>query len=109
MKVSHFLGSAYRPIFLSRFCTPVFGSGFDSVPDPVQVPGERMLNVATAVAPPRSEDSIVIRNHGYYKLRYNLDPRVAVCPEAFVRKVPDEGPYKIENMWTTDKFHSTML
>ena len=106
--ISKFLGSGFRTTFLTRFCHPEFNSGFDGVPPPVEVPGEAPLedgvsmNSSPAVEIPR-------RNRGYYRLRYNVDPRVAINPDAYVRKVDDEGPYTISNMWTTERFHISML
>ena len=109
LRVSKFLGSSYRSVFLTRYCVPEFGSGFAGVAPPTKIPGSRRLEVAHATVPSTSEQSDTIRNHGYYRLRYNLDPRIAVHPDAFIYDVPNEGPYHIENMWTTSRFHSSML
>lgn len=108
VKVSEILGVAFRPVFLSRYCVPDFQGDSDSGHMPKFIPGRLQLDGTAAEVPPANENSSK-RNRGFYRLRYNLEPRVAIDPDAFVRNIPNEGPFNIANMWTDARFHSSML
>ena len=110
--VSQLLGVGFKSRFLARFCIPVFGpavSGFDSAPRPQHVPASSVLRTA-------SEDSSVqvpVTGHessnGVYRLKYVLAPQIAVHPDAFVRSVPQDGPFPIQNLWSDRDFHHSIL
>ena len=111
VRVSQFLGTGFRATFLSRYCIPEFDSGFNGVPPPVEVPGRQLLDQDQDVSASTGRDELTVlrRNRGYYRLRYAVEPRVAVDPSAYVRRLSNEGPYDIAHMWGTDRFHSSVL
>ena len=109
VRVSQFLGTTFRATFLARFCVPEFDSGFDGVPAPTIVPGRQVLEENAPSVPTEERHRVLRRNQGYYRLRYSIEPRIAIDPSAYVRRVPNEGPYDLAHMWDSDRFHVSML
>ena len=106
------MGVGFKARFLTRFCIPVFSpvaTGFNSAPHPQRVPASSVLRVApdatTVDAPTSNHES----SNGMYRLKFILAPQVAVHPDAFVRTVPQDGPYPIQNLWTDRDFHHSII
>ena len=112
--VSTILGREYRATFISRYTVPLFGSravGF-ALAEPTEVSGRVTLN--TAILQPAEEVPVLTSENesefeGFYSLRYFLEPRIAVFPDAYRRFVYGEGPVPISNMWDKPKIHFSSL
>ena len=112
MPVSQILGVGFKARFLSRFCIPVFNpaaSGFDSAPRPQRIPASSLLREAHKSSTVHAPTSKIESSNGMYRLKYVLAPQVAAHPDAFVRSVPHDGPYPIQNLWTERDFHHSIL
>ena len=111
------LGSGFKPRFISRFCIPLSGDqasdhvqvGFDAAPASRMVPRTRVLRDDSNTARPAPVPESPRYSTGFYRLKYLLEPRVAVHPRAFHESVPQDGPYELANMWSTGRFHHSIL
>ena len=115
--VSHLLGTGFKPRFLSRFCVPLMcdgtvdglPAGFDAAPRPRFIPRHQVMESDEGVSGPARVPIRSAVGHGFYRLRYILEPRVAVHPRAFIEPVANDGPYELNNMWSTKSFHHSVL
>lgn len=110
--VSQLLGSAFKSKFISRYCIPLFqesNTGFDSAPKSRIIPGTAVLRPGQTAVAPRPVVPFPCYSTGQYRLKYLLTAQVAAHPDAFNRRVYRDGPFDIQNMWTTRHFPHTIL
>ena len=110
--VTQLLGVGFKTRFLTRFCIPLFDDdapGFDSAPGSQYVPGTSVLRGSPDSTVRREPTRRVSNSYGVYRVKYVLTAQVAVHPDAFTRPVTDDGPYDIQNIWTTKSFHHSIL
>ena len=107
--VSQLLGVGFKKRFLTRFCVPLFGTGFNNAPGSERIPHGSVLRSSSSSADAALETSSVEYSTGNYRLKYILSDQVCVHPDAFHRSVPQDGPYPIRNLWTDRDFHHSIL
>ena len=84
-------------------------TGFDSAPASQRVPHDHVLRPDSRFNRPAPMTADSMRSHGKYRLKYILEPKISVHPRSFSCSVPQDGPYKISNMWSERTFHHSML
>ena len=112
--VSQLLGKGFRSQFLARYCIPLFSSdpalsGFNAAPRSQHVLDSSVMRVAAAKDSSPVDSVLPEQSYGMYRVKYILSAQVAAHPDAFHRKVPQDGPYPLQNLWTDKEFHYSIL